>query len=58
MIEPLVLSQAPRTLDVSVDRSSDTHFREQHWSAILGSIDQHLNCKPPTRQGDRLPVYY
>jgi hypothetical protein len=37
-------------LDVAIDRSSDTHFCEQHWSAILGSIDQHLNCKPPFRR--------
>ena len=37
-------------LDVSVDCSNDTHSREQHWAAILGSIDQHLNCKPPFRR--------
>jgi hypothetical protein len=37
-------------LNVSVDRSKDTHFREQHWPAVLGSIDQHLNCKSPFRR--------
>jgi hypothetical protein len=35
------------TLNVSTDRSLDTHFREQHWSAVFSSIDQHLNSKPP-----------
>jgi hypothetical protein len=37
-------------LNISVDRSKDTHFGEQHWSAVLGSIDQHLNCKSPFRR--------
>jgi hypothetical protein len=38
------------SLDVAVDRALDTHFCEQHWSAVFSSIDQHLNCKPPFRR--------
>jgi hypothetical protein len=28
----------------------DTHFREQHWPAVLSSVDQHLNSQPPFRR--------
>jgi hypothetical protein len=35
--------------DVSLGRSQNGNFREQHWSDTLSSIDQHLNCKPPFR---------
>jgi hypothetical protein len=27
-------------------RALDTHSREQHWSAVFSSIEQHLNGKP------------
>jgi hypothetical protein len=33
--------------DVPVGRLKQAHSREQHRSAILGGIDQHLNGKPP-----------
>jgi hypothetical protein len=35
---------------VSVDGAMDTHFREQHWSAVFSSIDQHLNSQSPFRR--------
>jgi len=34
--------------DVPLDRPLDTHFREQHWSAVFGGVDKHLNRKPPS----------
>jgi hypothetical protein len=35
---------------MAIYRSMNTDFREQHWTAILGGIDQHLNRKPPFRR--------
>jgi hypothetical protein len=33
--------------NVTVGRPKDTHFREQHWPAVLSGIDEHLNGKAP-----------
>jgi hypothetical protein len=38
---------ATLALDVTFDGSNDSHFREQHWPAIFGGIDKHLDGKPP-----------
>jgi hypothetical protein len=32
--------------DVMVDGSKDSHFCPQHWPAIFGGIDKHLDGKP------------
>jgi hypothetical protein len=44
------LAAALATLDVMFDSSKDSHFREQHWSAIFGGIDKHLDGEPPFRR--------
>src|SRR5258708_37395335 len=35
------------TFHVAVGSALNPQFREKHWSAAFGSVDQHLNCQPP-----------
>ena len=42
-----VINRVEGTCHVAVGGALNTQFREQHWSAAFGSIDQHLNCQPP-----------
>ena len=45
----ILANRAIDAQDVSLGRSQNANFREQHWSDALSGIDQHLNCKPPFR---------
>jgi hypothetical protein len=39
-----------RAVRWSVEGAFDSHLGEQHWSAIFGSIDQHLDRQPALRR--------
>ena len=46
----IIARRVEHTFSVSVDGALHTHFREQHWSAVFCSIDQHLNRQSPFRR--------
>src|ERR1700733_16077634 len=35
---------------IMLDRTKHAHFREQHWPAIFGGINEHFNGKSPFRR--------
>ena len=41
------INRVEGTFHVAVGSALNTQFREKHWSAAFGSVDQHLNCQPP-----------
>jgi hypothetical protein len=44
------MAAALAALDVMFDGSKHFHFTEQHWPAIFGGIDKHLDGEPPFRR--------
>jgi hypothetical protein len=37
---------------IAFHRTQQVHFGKQYWSAVFGSVDQHLNRKPPLLDQD------